>query len=102
MPSFPRSYPALAEGRMPSFPGSLRMSRTAKLRWRCRRGKRELDLLLERYLNGRYRHADPAERAGFEALLERSDPDLEDLLNGRSLPECPDEARAIERIRGHD
>ena len=93
---------------MPSFLFSLRvsaaqrMSPTAKLRWRCRRGKRELDLLLERYLNSRYQHADPAERAGFEALLERSDPDLEDLLNGRSPPECPDQARAIERIRGHD
>lgn len=78
------------------------MNRMARLRWRCRRGKRELDLLLERYLNNHYRQADSAERAGFEALLERSDPDMEELLSGRCRTACPNEARAIERIRGHD
>ena len=77
------------------------MSRAAKLRWRCRRGRRELDLLLERYLSGRYEQAGAAERAGFEALLERSDPELEDLLTGRLAPESPQQARVIERIRGH-
>ena len=87
---------------MPSFRCALRMSRTAKLRWRCRRGMRELDLLLERYLNGPYRHADRAERNAFETLLECSDPELDDLLSGRSQPECPDQARAIERIRCHN
>ena len=78
------------------------MSRTARLRWRCRRGRRELDLLLERYLSDRYEQADAAERAGFEALLEHSDPELEDLLTGRLAPESPQQARVIERIRRHD
>ena len=78
------------------------MSRTARLRWRCRRGRRELDLLLQRYLSDRYEHADADERAGFEALLERSDPELEDLLTGRLAPGSPEQARVIERIRGHD
>lgn len=78
------------------------MSRASRLRWRCRRGRRELDLLLERYLSDRYEHAGAAERAGFEALLERSDPELEDLLTGRLAPESPRQARVIERIRRHD
>lgn len=78
------------------------MSRAARLRWRCRRGRRELDLLLERYLNDRYEQSGAAERVGFEALLERSDPELEDLLTGRLAPESPEQARVIERIRRHD
>lgn len=73
-----------------------------KLRWRCRRGRRELDLLLQRYLNDHYGQADTAERAGFAALLERSDPELEDLLTGRVAPGSVAEARVIERIRRHD
>ena len=77
------------------------MSRAARLRWRCRRGRRELDLLLERYLNDRYGQASAAERAAFEALLERSDPELEDLLTGRLAPESPRQARVLERIRRH-
>lgn len=78
------------------------MSRAAKLRWRCRRGRRELDLLLERYLSGRYEQADSAERSRFEALLERSDPELEDLLTGRMAPESEGQGRVIERILGND
>ncbi|MXW72649.1 MAG: succinate dehydrogenase assembly factor 2 [Gammaproteobacteria bacterium] len=77
------------------------MGEHTRLRWRCRRGRRELDLLLERYLDDRYEQAGAAERAGFEALLERSDPELEDLLTGRLAPESPQQARVIERIRRH-
>ena len=73
--------------------------RAEKLRWRCRRGRRELDLLLQRYLNDHYGKADAAERAGFEKLLERSDPELEDLLTGRMAPGSVAEARVVERIR---
>ncbi len=78
------------------------MSRAAKIRWRCRRGRRELDLLLERYLDRCYEQADAAERLSFESLLERSDPDLEDLLVGRIAPDSPNQERLIERIRGND
>lgn len=78
------------------------MSQAARLRWRCRRGRRELDLLLQRYLSDHYEHAGAAERADFEALLERSDPELEDLLTGRLAPESPEQAHVIERIRRHD
>ncbi len=73
-----------------------------ELRWRCRRGSRELDLLLERYLHRRYPHADSAERSGFEALLELSDPQLDDLLAGRTAPRSQQEARVVERILHND
>ncbi len=47
-----------------------------RLRWRCRRGMKELDLLLVRWLDRRYPTAGPAARAAFERLLEAQDPQL--------------------------
>ena len=45
----------------------------ARLRWRVRRGMRELDQLLVRYLERRWRGAEPPERAAFERLLACED-----------------------------
>lgn len=47
-----------------------------KLKWRCRRGMRELDVVLERYLEQRYAYAPIAEQQAFEALLDLPDPQL--------------------------
>ncbi len=48
----------------------------AQLRWRCRRGMRELDQLLERYLENTFDAADPEEKSAFAQLVELSDPQL--------------------------
>ena len=45
-----------------------------RLRWRCRRGMKELDILLTRYLDDRYGTAGAGEQAAFEQLLEAQDP----------------------------
>lgn len=37
---------------------------------------KELDVLLEAYLEQRYPHADAAEQAAFRAVLEMDDPDI--------------------------
>jgi antitoxin CptB len=55
-----------------------------RLRWRCRRGMRELDVLLERYVAEVWPVAGEAERRSFAALLEWPDPELAALLFGRS------------------
>ena len=52
----------------------------ARLAWRCRRGNRELDLLLAAYLEHRYDDAPDAERDLFALLLSRPDSDLQALL----------------------
>ncbi|MEI6706081.1 MAG: succinate dehydrogenase assembly factor 2, partial [Methylococcales bacterium] len=39
------------------------MNELAKLKWQCRRGMKELDLLLENYLATDYLLADTAEKA---------------------------------------
>lgn len=54
------------------------------LRWRCRRGKKELDVLLGRFLDQNLASLSPVQRAAFEGLLTLEDEDLLDLIVGRS------------------
>jgi antitoxin CptB len=44
-----------------------------KLRWRCRRGMKELDVLLERYVDERFGTASAPEQEAFRLLLEAQD-----------------------------
>ena len=71
----------------------------ARVRWRCRRGMRELDQLLLEYVDGRFGSAAPRERDAFARLLELPDPDLFGYLVGRA--EVPEEALrdVVARIR---
>jgi antitoxin CptB len=64
------------------------MAELDRIRWHCRRGLLELDLIFEKF-NQRHLTALDAEQLGrFEELLEFSDNDLLDLLMGRAaLPE---------------
>jgi antitoxin CptB len=52
------------------------VSKLAKLKWQCRRGMKELDLLLENYLATDYLLADTAEKARFSELLQLEDDEL--------------------------
>ncbi len=49
------------------------MDKMSKLKWQCRRGTKELDLLLSRYLETHYQAADEADKHYFEALLKLED-----------------------------
>jgi antitoxin CptB len=71
----------------------------ARLRWRCRRGMRELDVLLTRYLERTYRGTSPGERAVFEQLLELPDPELFGYLVGRTQPGEAIQGEIVARIR---
>ncbi len=53
-----------------------------QLRWRCRRGMLELDLLLNDYLSQHFEQLDREQLALFESLLDYPDPVLLDLLLG--------------------
>lgn len=70
-----------------------------RLRWRCRRGMRELDQLLERYLERAWRQAPTAERGVFLRLLETEDDKLWQWFMG--YEQSPDDAlqQLVERIR---
>ena len=56
------------------------------LAWRCRRGVKELDLLLLRWLERHFEAATAEQRAGFAALLELPDPELACYLLGSEGP----------------
>jgi antitoxin CptB len=70
----------------------------ARLRWRCRRGMRELDVVLGRYLDQHYPHASPTERRAFEALLDEQDPQLFAYVMGRESPSDTDQINVIARL----
>ena len=69
-----------------------------RLRWRCRRGMKELDVLLTRWLDERHPVAEPARRAAFERLLERPDPDLASWFLGRARPDDTELAELVDEI----
>lgn len=68
-----------------------------KLRWRCRRGMRELDVLLARYLDERFCNASKPEQEAFRQLLESQDTVLYAYCLGSERPP-PQFATLIERI----
>lgn len=72
--------------------------RVYTLRWRCRRGMKELDVLLTRYLDRDYYSAPLEQREAFEALLAMSDPEILDYVLGRATPENKDLAHVLARM----
>lgn len=65
---------------------SLESESTRRLRWRCRRGLLELDILFTRFLDERYARLSAVEQASFQCLLEQPDPTLLAWLQGQELP----------------
>ena len=61
-----------------------------RLRWRCRRGLLENDLVLERFLKEYGEQLEGERLSAFQALLDYADEDLWGLVSGRS--ECRDPA----------
>lgn len=76
-------------------------ARRSRLRWRCRRGMLELDLLLLGFLESGFHLLPDQGQRDFEALLEAPGPELLDWLMGRSIPEKKELADVVERIRAH-
>lgn len=74
----------------------------ARLGWRCRRGMRELDILLMRYMDRDYERADAAEQAAFETLLDFQDPEILDLLTGRLTAQDVRLQDVVERLLSND
>nr|VFJ50718.1 MAG: antitoxin CptB [Candidatus Kentron sp. FW]VFJ52872.1 MAG: antitoxin CptB [Candidatus Kentron sp. FW] len=56
------------------------MNKHANLKWRCRRGMRELDLLLERFLESQYDFLTDADRELFARFLEEPNERIVDWL----------------------
>ena len=70
----------------------------AKLRWRCRRGTKELDVLTTRYLDLFYADASLDEQRAFAALLELQDPELYLILSRKCAVSDPNQAAIVDKI----
>jgi antitoxin CptB len=74
----------------------------SKLRWRCRRGLLENDLLLERFF-ARPQPVSEDDACGLAMLMELADNDLLDLFLGRQQPPAhldrPEVRRVVEAVR---
>ena len=69
-----------------------------KLRWRCRRGMRELDELLTRYVDEEFHSASRTEQAAFRRLLESADPVIYAYCLRHERPPSPEMAALIDRL----
>ena len=70
-----------------------------RLRWRCRRGMRELDQLMLRYLEGPWATDSEASRAVFLRLLDTEDDKLWRWFMGYEATDDVDIASLVQRIR---
>ena len=73
-------------------------SERSRLRWRSRRGMRELDVLLERWLDTRWADASHEDRDRFDRLLDCEDVVLWDWCTGRSHPGDRDLAAILDQV----
>jgi antitoxin CptB len=73
--------------------------RIKRLRWRTRRGTRELDSLFGGWLETSFPIADEAQRRAFEELLDVQDPDLWDWVMGHAQAPRADWQAIIDDIR---
>ena len=70
-----------------------------RLRWRCRRGMLENDLVLTRFLDARGESLTDGELAALDRLLDLSDNELWELLSGRQEPEDAAVKPLVETLR---
>lgn len=71
----------------------------ARLKWRCRRGMLELDLLLQPFVDKAYDQLSEAEKTKFHALLELQDQELLECLMLQKQPEDDSLDDIIRKVR---
>ena len=70
-----------------------------RLRWQCRRGMLELDLLLESFLDSQFEHLPPQTQIDFIHLLQQPDTLLISWMVGSSTPDDKGFAHLIAAMR---
>jgi succinate dehydrogenase flavin-adding protein (antitoxin of CptAB toxin-antitoxin module) len=76
------------------------MSEADRIRWHCRRGMLELDLVLAAFLERHFESLGPRSLATLRKLLELPDPELFDLVMGRGQAEGAEERELVALLRG--
>ena len=70
-----------------------------RIRWHCRRGMLELDLVLNAFLERHLEELDASRIETLKRLLELPDPELFDLVMGRVDPEGAQECELVALMR---
>ena len=73
--------------------------RLARIRWRCRRGMLENDLILTRFLDAKGATLTEDEVAMLDKILALTDNELWDLIVGRSEPADASVCQLLEELR---
>ena len=63
------------------------MKELDRIRWRCRRGMLELDIVLQGFVDKYYMQLDEIELKNFDALLSLPDNDLWDMITSKKKME---------------
>lgn len=70
----------------------------ARLRWRCRRGLLELDLVFGAFLDHGYQDLDETEKQTFLRLLDLPDTELLEYVQGQKKPADPQLTNLFNKI----
>ncbi len=70
-----------------------------RLRWQCRRGLLELDLLFEAFLDNGYCSLSDVDKESFNQLLEYQDQTLQEWLLGKVTPEDEAMVHMVKLVR---
>ena len=72
----------------------------ARIRWRCRRGVKELDVLLEQFVVECLPRLSLEHTRILDRLLDEADLDLLDWIIGRNPPRAPEYLPLLQMLRG--
>lgn len=84
-----------------SVPSDRGERRLRRMRWRCRRGTKELDRLLGRFVDAHAEAIREGAHPDMERLLDQEDDLLWNWLLGRQPPQDEALRRLVDRIRAH-
>lgn len=77
------------------------LNNLSQIRWACRRGMLELDLLLAPFADDAFSALSTSEQQAFLALLEYPDPILFSWLMGKEIPSDAELKHIVEKIKEH-
>ena len=75
------------------------MSGLGRIRWDCRRGMLELDIVLDRFLAQHFERLTPLEVATFKELLSLPDHDLWGMIQGEKMDGDDNIKRVLQLLR---
>ena len=75
------------------------MTDRSRLAWRCRRGIREMDIVLQDFLKQSYGTLSEQDKNRFEKLLDEADLDILNWLMGKDEPTTDDLVHIVTLIR---